>query len=225
MRHHNPTLLLTLSAFALIVIAALLFASGNSVSSQTPNKNSNANSGRPSRKAIQLPPTPTPTPESDAEVVKVDVDLVKVDALVLQKNTARIVGGLKKEDFVIYEDGAQQEITHFSQDKLPLSVLLAIDRGGCLNAYDDDVHRAAREAIDRLKPVDEIAVMGYASFTVLLQPFTRNRIMIENALNNIPQQGAIGEHCLNNLFTDAANYMGKASNPAGRRVVIVLTGA
>src|SRR5205807_2730324 len=118
MRHHNPTLLLTLSAFALIVIAALLFASGNSVSSQTPSKNSNANSGRPSRKAIQLPPTPTPTPESDAEVVKVDVDLVKVDALVLQKNTARIVGGLKKEDFVIYEDGAKQEITHFSQDKI-----------------------------------------------------------------------------------------------------------
>jgi len=67
--------------------------------------------------------------------------------------------------------------------------------------------------------------MGYASFTVLLQPFTRNRIMIENTLNNIPQQGPIGEHCLNNLFTDAANYMGKASNPAGRRVVIVLTGA
>ena len=104
-------------------------------------------------------------------------------------------------------------------------MLLVIDRGGCLNPYGDEVHRAAREAIDRLKPVDEIAVMGYASFTVLLQPFTRNRMVIENTLNNIPQQGPIGEHCLNNLFTDAADYMAKASNPEGRRVVIVLTGA
>src|SRR5438046_1742080 len=42
------------------------------------------------------------------EVVKVDVDLVTVDALVLEKKTARIVGGLKKEDFQIYEDGAKQ---------------------------------------------------------------------------------------------------------------------
>src|SRR5438477_4396971 len=183
MKHHRyPTLLLTLSAFALIVIAALLFSSGNSVSSQTPNKNSNANSGRPSRNAIQLPPRPTPTPESDREVVKVDVDLVKVDALVLQKNTARIVGGLKKEDFLIYEDGTKQEITHFSQDSLPLSVLFLIDRGGCLDPFGDKVHHATVEAVSRLKPTDEVAVMTYHNTTRLLQGFTRNRMLIEDAL-------------------------------------------
>ena len=225
MKSRNPTLLFFILPFTSIVFAAFLFYPDTSVTSQTPNRNFNTNRGRPSRKAIQLPPPPSPTPKSSEEVVKVDVDLVKIDALVMQKNTARIVGGLKKEDFLIYEDGTRQEITHFSQDELPLSVILMIDRGGCLNAYGDDVHRAAREAIDRLKPVDEIAVMGYASFTVLLQPFTRNRMVIENTLNNIPQQGPIGEHCLNNLFTDAADYMAKASNPEGRRVVIVLTGA
>jgi hypothetical protein len=42
------------------------------------------------------------------EVVKVDVDLVKVDALVMQKNTARIVGGLQKEDFLLYEDDIER---------------------------------------------------------------------------------------------------------------------
>src|SRR5438067_6848411 len=225
MRSRNPTLLFLILPFTSIVFAAFLLYPDTSVTSQTPNRNFNTNRGRPSRKAIQLPPPPSPTPESSEEVVKVDVDLVKIDALVMQKNTARIVGGLKKEDFLIYEDGTRQEITQFSQDELPLSVILMIDRGGCLNAYGDDVHRAAREAIDRLKPVDEIAVMGYASFTVLLQPFTRNRMVIENTLNNIPQQGPIGEHCLNNLFTDAADNMPKASNPEGRRVVIVLTGA
>ena len=222
MRHQPPTISLLLLSIS-IVFAAFLFYSDTSVTSQTPNKNFNANSGRPSRKAIQLP-TPAPAPAPSEEVVKVDVDLVKVDALVLQKNTARIVGGLKKEDFLIYEDGTKQEITHFSQDKLPLSVLLAIDRGACLDPYGDEVHRAAREAIDRLKPVDEIAVMAYANTTVLVQPFTRNRIMLENALNNIPPQAGNVEHCMNNMFADAADYMIKASNPAGRRVVIVITG-
>ena len=33
------------------------------------------------------------------DVVKVDVDLVVLDALVLQKKTGRVVGGLKREDF------------------------------------------------------------------------------------------------------------------------------
>jgi hypothetical protein len=104
-----------------IVLAVLLFYSAGPVTSQTPNQNLNANIGRPSQKAIQLPPrpAPTPTPESSAEIVKIDVDLVKIDALVLQKNSARIVGGLNKEDFLLYEDGIKQQVTHFSQDQLP----------------------------------------------------------------------------------------------------------
>src|SRR5436309_1648968 len=65
-----------------------------------------------------------------SEVVKVDVDLVTVDALVMQKQTARVVGNLTRDDFVLSEDGVKQIITHFSQDSLPLSVLLLIDRGG-----------------------------------------------------------------------------------------------
>lgn len=152
------------------------------------------------------------------------MDLVKVDALVLQKNTARIVGGLKKEDFIIYEDGTRQEITHFSQDQLPLSVLLVIDRGGCLDPYSDEVHHAAREALDRLKLVDEVAVMSYHTTTEVIQPFTTNRILIEEALNRMPPHAEMGGHCLNTLFDYAAKYMMRSSNPAGRRVIIVISG-
>ena len=158
------------------------------------------------------------------EVVKVDVDLVTVDALVLQKNTARVVGGLKKEDFVLLEDGTKQEITHFSQDSLPLSVLLLIDRGGCLDPFGDIVHRAASDAIARLKPSDEVAVMTYHDTTRLLQRFTRDRSLIEDALNRVPAHDEEADHCLNTLFFDAADYMVKASNPVGRRVVIAITG-
>ena len=135
-----------------IVLAALLLFSASPVTSQTP---SNANMGGPSRQATRLLPGPSPTPaaESSAEVIKVDIDLVKVDALVLQKNTARIVGGLNKEHFLLYEDGIKQEITHFSQDELPLSVVIAIYRGPTCPHPNDvwsyQAHRAAREAIDR----------------------------------------------------------------------------
>jgi hypothetical protein len=53
-----------------------------------------------------------------ADIIKTDVDLVTIDALVLRKNTARVVGGLKQEDFLVSEDGNRQTITHFSQDSL-----------------------------------------------------------------------------------------------------------
>ena len=208
----------------------MAFSFGNSVSSQTSNQNANTNRGRPSRTAIQLPkPTPTPGAADDPQdIVKIDTDLVKIDALVMLKNTARIVGGLSREDFRLYEDGTKQEITHFSTDELPLSVMLVIDRGSqcpfeSVDPYVDEVRRAAREAIERLKPVDEIAVMSFDSNTIMEQPFTSNRIMIENALDKITGRDKVTLHCLNKVLSDAANYMIKASNPAGRRVIIVIT--
>ena len=36
-----------------------------------------------------------------ADIIKSDVDLITIDALVLRKNTARVVGDLKQEDFQI----------------------------------------------------------------------------------------------------------------------------
>ncbi len=100
---------------------------------------------------------PASKPAVPVEVVKVDVDLVTVDALVLQKKTARAVGQLKQTDFVILEDGTKQEVTHFSQDSLPLSVVLLIDRGGCIDPFGTEVHHAANEALRRLKDTDEVA--------------------------------------------------------------------
>ena len=159
-----------------------------------------------------------------AEVVKVDVDLVTVDALVMQKKTSRVVGQLKETDFVILEDGTKQEVTHFSQDSLPLSVLLLIDRGGCIDPFGTEVHRATNEALRRLKETDEVAVMTYHDNVELVQGFTRDRTQIESALERIPKKHEWADHCLNKAFAKAADYMVTAGNPVGRRVIITITG-
>lgn len=159
-----------------------------------------------------------------AEVVKVDVDLVTVDALVLQKKTARVVGNLKETDFVILEDGTKQQITNFSQDTLPLSVVLLIDRGGCIDPFGTEVRGAANEALARLKETDEVAVMTYHDNVELLQEFTRDRSQIANALERIPKNHTWADHCLNKAFAKAADYMVTAGNPVGRRVIIAITG-
>ena len=213
----KPRLSIRHFALALSAILSLLiFASDRTVISQSRDRRVSADQ---SNSTNDKDPA-----KNQAEVVKVDVDLVTIDALVLEKKTARIVGGLNKEDFQIYEDGAKQEITHFSQDSLPLSVLFLIDRGGCLDPFGEKVHRAAREAVERLKLTDEVAVMTYHDTTRLLQGFTKNRILIEKALDRIPPHDEEADHCLNKLFADAADYMTSAGNPTGRRVIVVITG-
>jgi VWFA-related protein len=178
---------------------------------------------------VQPPPSPQTRPRvveprPGEEVVKVDVDLVVLDALVLQKKTARVVGGLKREDFTLLEDGVPQQIAHFSQNSLPLSVLLLIDRGGCLDPFGENVRHAARAALSRLKPSDEVAVMAYHDSVDLVQEFTRDRALVSDALDRVPGHDEEANHCLNRAFYDAARYMIGAGNPVGRRVIIVITG-
>ena len=158
------------------------------------------------------------------DVVKVDVDLVVLDALVMQKKTSRVVGGLKQEDFILSEDGVKQKITHFSQDAFPLSVLLLIDRGGCLDPFGSEVRRATLDALGRLKPADEVAVMTYHNTAELIEGFSRDRSRIVEALNRVPEHDEKADHCLNLAFYKAAQYMIGASNPVGRRVIIAITG-
>src|ERR1043166_53400 len=158
------------------------------------------------------------------DVVKVDVDLVVLDALVLQKKTGRIVGGLKPDDFQLFEDGVRQQITQFSQNSLPLSVLLLIDRGGCLDPFGENVRRAARDAVARLKPSDEVAVMAYHDSVDMVQEFTRDRAAISDALDRVPGHDEEANHCLNRAFYQAAHYMINAGNPVGPLFIIVITG-
>jgi Ca-activated chloride channel family protein len=162
--------------------------------------------------------------EIKAETIKTDVDLINVDVLVLEKNTSRVVGDLAKDDFTISEDGVNQSISHFSQDRLPLSVLLLIDRGGCLDPFGDEVRHGAYSALSQLKPADEVAVMTYHDTTELQQRFTNDRRAIKRALDYVPPHDERANHCLDTAFDEAANYMTTAANPVGRRVVIVITG-
>jgi VWFA-related protein len=186
--------------------------------------------------AFVLPKTPTPQNRprvvrpkeavevGEEEVIKTDVDLVVLDALVLQKKTGRVVGDLKREDFTLAEDGVVQQIAHFSQNSLPLSVLLLIDRGGCLDPFGENVRHAARAAIARLKPADELAVMAYHDSTDLVQEFTRDRQAVSDALDRVPGHDEQANHCLDTAFYEAARYMNRAGNPVGRRVIVVITG-
>ena len=159
-----------------------------------------------------------------AEVIKTDVDLVTIDALVLQKNTPRVIGGLTQADFLVSEDGNKHTITHFSQDSLPLSVLLLIDRGGCLDPFGVIVRAAAKDSVLRLKASDEVAVMTYHDTVELRQEFTRDRRAVDTALSYVPPHDERANHCLNIALDEAANYMTKAANPNGRRVIILITG-
>jgi VWFA-related protein len=156
--------------------------------------------------------------------IRLAVDLVVLDAQVIQQRTGRVVGNLTKEDFVLAEDGVRQQVTQFSQDTLPLSVILLIDRGGCLDPFSNKVRQATLEALERLRPKDEVALMSFANTTELLTPFGRGKDRVLDGLDHLPPHDEAADHCFNRAFYEAADYMRSAGNPDGRRVIIMITG-
>jgi VWFA-related protein len=159
----------------------------------------------------------------DSENVRLAVDLVVLDAQVIQQKTGRVAGNLKKEDFLLAEDGVRQQVTHFSQDTLPLSVILLIDRGGCLDPFSEKVRHATLEALQRLRPQDEVALMAFANRTDLVAGFGRGKARIADGLDHLPPHAEEAQHCFNSALYDAAHYMRRAGNPDGRRVIIVIS--
>src|SRR6266850_5406102 len=133
-------------------------------------------------------------PKQD-EPIRLRGELVALDAQVLHRQTALAINNLAKEDFALYENGVKQYISHFSKDKLPLSVVILMDVSGSvwpdLKAFER-LRRGALEAINLLKPEDEVALMQFAAKATLLQPFTRDRSLVVNALGRLDGRGQQG---------------------------------
>lgn len=160
---------------------------------------------------------------SDEQPLRLRADLVLVDVLPMQKKTGRILGNLNKDDFMVYEDGVKQAISHFSKDKLPVSVVLLVDRAGCVNAFNEQIRAATIQAINHLKPEDEVAIMTFSNKVALFQPFTLDRKAIADKIVSVERQHQSEQHYFNQAIYEASEYMRKAANPAGRRAIIVLT--
>jgi Ca-activated chloride channel family protein len=60
-------------------------------------------------------------------VFRVETDIVTVDAVVFNKKTGQIIGGLKKENFAIFENGVKQNISSFTTPESPITVTLVLE--------------------------------------------------------------------------------------------------
>jgi Ca-activated chloride channel homolog len=169
-----------------------------------------------------------------SETIKLSTQLVVLDAQIVNKKTGRVVSGLAKEDFELYEDGVRQAITHFSQDKTPLSVVLLLDVSA--STIKRQIKDGGLRALERLKRDDEVAFMPFSDYALVVQGFTKDKplcaeriakwfandigeIVVPEDLKKLPRDGT---HIADSIY-QASEYLLKAANPDGRRVIIAVT--
>jgi VWFA-related protein len=119
---------------------------------------------------------------NDEGVYRVNVRMVTVDAQVLDKKSGHAIPALKADDFQVYEDKVPQRISMFSQDELPISVVLLFDLTDSVRPVLKPLADGALQALQHLKPEDEVAVMTYSSTAQLIQDFTTDRALATAAI-------------------------------------------
>ena len=158
------------------------------------------------------------------DVIKVNTDLVVLDAQVVDKKTGKPFATLRKEDFELFEENIRQQIAYFSQDQLPLSILLLLDVSRSVRPIIGEIGEGANNALRQLKPEDEVAVMAFADYPKLMQSFTRDRRQVAEKIFAASESEELGNATmLNEALYEAAQEMARATNPANRRAIIVVT--
>jgi VWFA-related protein len=157
------------------------------------------------------------------EAIKLRTDLVLLEADVLDKKTGQAIEGLKREDFTLYEDGVKQVITHFSQNKLPLSVVILLDVSGSVWPYIQELREAALSSLQKLKTEDEVALMVFAGSARLVEHFTKDKAQVARFIGAVGGSDLEGGTNTNEAVFQAASYLKSASSSENRRVIVAIT--
>ncbi len=160
---------------------------------------------------------------NNEQAIKLGTELVLLDVEATNKKTGQAVAGLKIEDFQLYEDGVLQQITHFSQDKLPISALILLDVSGSVWPFINELREAAREALTLLKPQDEAALMVFAGSAKLAVNFTKDKNKVAESLGLFGGKELAAGTNHNTALLQAAAFMKNATSSSNRRIIIAIT--
>jgi len=150
--------------------------------------------------------------------VRVDVNSVFLNVAVYERGTNRSVAGLKKEDFLLYEDGVLQNVEQFLPSEAPLNLLLLLDVSGSTGLYMHLMKGASIDFIRQIKSNDRVAIAAFSSRVDLVQGFTGDRKRAEEAIGRTWAGG--GTSFYDAMMASIDQYM---HGVEGRSAIVVFT--
>jgi len=113
--------------------------------------------------------------------LKVDVDLVLVPVTITDPMN-RLVTGLDKENFQLFEGNASQQIRTFSSEDAPVSLGVIFDSSGSMSSKMDRAKDAVIEFFKTANPQDEFFMITFSDEPEAVSDFTNSVDEIQNKL-------------------------------------------
>jgi len=148
---------------------------------------------------------------------RTEVDQVVVYVSVYDENS-RLVSGLEKEEFTVFEDKIEQEITSFAQMDVPSTVGIVVDSSGSMRNKMLKVEEAMNLFLDQNNLENELFLVRFDDEVELEEDFTQEVEDIRDAIGNIVVRGGTALYDSIYLSIDKSR---QGNGP--RRVIVVFT--
>ncbi|MCL4523036.1 MAG: VWA domain-containing protein [Acidobacteria bacterium] len=166
----------------------------------------------------QLKKPTAPAKQSAADKrIRVDVDLVLVNTTVTDPYN-RLVTGLERENFRVFEDNEEQEIVHFSSEDVPISIGVVLDMSGSMSNKVDKARLAALQFFKTANPQDEFFLVSFNDRAQLTSRFTSS---VEELQNRMMYAGAKGRTALLDAVYLGLSQMKGARNT--KRALLIIS--
>jgi len=166
-------------------------------------------------------PTATPPPTDEGPVKTFEVRL----PVTVTRNTRKkeLVTGLTKNDFAVFEDGVQQEVSFFTNESNnpPIYVGVLMDTSPSTAGKIGFSKEAAKNfiyTVTRLRK-DKAAFMTFDNEIVLRQDFTDKLDLLDSAVDKVKKTGS--QTALYDAVWQFSDE--KLRNVPGRRVIVIIT--
>ncbi|MGA2377070.1 MAG: VWA domain-containing protein [Candidatus Sulfotelmatobacter sp.] len=113
----------------------------------------------------------SPSLNAHVRPLKIDVDLVLVPVTITDPMN-RLVTGLEKENFELFEGGSKEEIKSFSSEDAPVSLGVIFDSSGSMSSKMDRAKDAVVEFFKTANPQDEFFMITFSDEPEVINDFT-----------------------------------------------------
>ena len=121
------------------------------------------------------------TVRTHSPLIRSKVDLVLVPVTVTDPMN-RLVTGLDKDNFQIYEGKEQQDVRHFSSEDAPISLGVIFDMSGSMSSKIERAREAVKEFFKTANPQDEFFMIAFSDKPREISDFTQSVEDVEGKL-------------------------------------------
>jgi Ca-activated chloride channel homolog len=203
--------------FLLLILLGTLVQAQQPVPSPLPSS-SPVTSGTKNGQSAE--PTQKEEEVGEGAVIRISANLVSVPVTVINRQGQYVVD-LRQNDFRIYEDGAEQNIAHFSNVDRPFSVALVIDTSDSTAPFLEKIKGAAKAFVEQLRPSDSVRpIYFHGEIKALTTVGTIDRRVLSAAIDKMES----GPWRMGTRLYDAVDFaFGELKPEATRKAVILFT--